>query len=151
MNKFSLDSNTFDNSFRDIFFIKIKYVAVAFRARSLCLTLRYRAPQAHDQFIERLEKGGAVAGSKFPIVTLAFARFPQVLVELAHGQRHADGSSRKGLARGPEGMSALLQGARCQRDIGGDDDIVCRSILDDPVVGSIGALGHHDVADHRVA
>ncbi len=46
--------------------------------------------QANRKLVERLEKVGLVASGKFAVVTLAFAGFAQVLVEFAHGQRHAD-------------------------------------------------------------
>ena len=52
----------------------------------------------------------------------AAAEFAQVPAELAHPQREADARLRECLAIGGQDSRALVQAARRQRNIRGDDD-----------------------------
>ena len=60
-------------------------------------------------------------------------------------------SGVNGAAGGAEDSGAERDAAAGERHVGGDDDVAGRGVLDDPVVGDVGALRHDDRLDHRIA
>ena len=71
-------------------------------------------------------------------------------MQVAQAQRHADGILSENLARRTNHRSQLFQTARCERYICGDRNIEGPNVLDDPIIGRIGACRYDDVTDSRI-
>ncbi len=82
---------------------------------------------------------------------LTAGRFAQMAMQIAHAERHPDARFRERLAGRAKHAGVVLQGARGQRDIGRDHDVARPGMRCDPVVRGVGARGHGDVTDERVA
>src|SRR5690606_25897560 len=99
------------------------------------LRITYRQQfSASSQRIQRAKEGRAVGGAKSGIVALDFSSLAKMLFEVTHGEGHADGSGREWLAGKPQNVTALVDSAARQRDIGGEHDVICCRLLDDPVI-----------------
>ena len=93
----------------------------------------------------------AVLRPEARIVAFAFAGLAQMLLQVAHSDRHADGLRRERLPVGPSHMRAERYAPCRERNIGSDDDVVALWRFGDPVIGRVCAFGHHHMADHRIA
>ena len=74
---------------------------------------------------------------------------PQLVQQVAQGQRRADVVLGERVALGVEDAGLLRQAAGGQRDVGRDDDVARPGLLGDPVVGRAEARAH-DQLDQRV-
>ena len=78
------------------------------------------------------------------------ACFAQLLIELTHGQGHADVVFGEGFAIGPQRLGAFVHRPGGERDVIGDDDVIFAALLNDPIVGFIGAFLDNNALNQRV-
>lgn len=103
-----------------------------------------------DDIFERFEKGGAISFREARVMALDLTGFAQLLLQLAHGEGHADIVIIKGFAGGAEDMAGSFQRAAGEGNITGDDDVTLLHHLDDAVIRLIRPLGDDDPLDERM-
>ena len=84
------------------------------------------------------------------MMSLLACRFPKMLMQLTHAERHADALLREQFAGRTDGGSLFLEASRSQRNIGRDHDIELFNVLRDPVIGGVGTCGDRDVMEMRM-
>ena len=74
-----------------------------------------------------------------------------MLLQVTHGERHADGVWRERSPGWPEHLRASRKGSAPKRNIGSDNDVGWASFRGNPVVRGIGPLRYDYDPDHWIA
>ncbi len=95
----------------------------------------------HDGLVQRLQKALPVPGGKAGVEAAALAVSRRCWLSSRMASAMPIESGVKGRPVGPSTTAPLVDGAAGQRNIRRHDDIARRRMLDDPVVGRVGACG----------